>query len=113
MSNEMPTMPEIKENSLPGEVVNSGLPGEDEVKQDYITPETKLDSIVEIPSIPKKGIDVVATRAGFFGNRRIAIGQKFVVKTLEGLGLWMKCEDPELEKKRVKILEDKKIKAKR
>ncbi len=124
MTNEMPTMPENNDNSLPGESDKSGLPGgtpsdtsglpgEKEVKQSYITPETDLDSVIKVPVVPKKGIDVIATRAGFFGQQRISLGQKFVVKNFEQLGLWMKCEDKDLERKRVKSLEDKKRKAKR
>lgn len=47
-----------------------------------------------------KGIEVVATRAGFFKNVRYNAGDKFMIPSLEKAGSWMKCTDAVAEKQR-------------
>lgn len=109
MSNDMPKMPKEK-YSLPGEAETSP---QEEVKQTYIKPGEDLNSEVKVPLVPRKGIDVTATRKGFYGQLRVKSGDKFVVKNLESLGTWMKCDDPDWERKRIKFLENKNKKAKK
>ena len=62
---------------------------------------------------PHPGIKVMATRKGFYNQRRIVEGTKFSVKSFEELGEWMKCEDASIEEKRVKVLKEKKMKARK
>lgn len=106
MSKKMPVMPE-ENNLLPGEVEASP---EVEEKQTYIKPDENIDSKVDVPLVPKKGIPVTATRKGFYGQRRLRSGDKFVVKNFEDLGEWMECEDRGLEKKRREFFRKKKAK---
>jgi len=54
------------------------------------------------------GIEVVATRAGFYKQRRLSKGDKFKVSKKEDFGAWMSCTDPEAEKQRVQYLSEKK-----
>lgn len=113
MNNEMPKMEENKV-SLPSEDKSSVTPlapkGETETRPDYIEPEKDLSSNINVPLVPKKGIAVMATRDGFYGQQRYSSGDEFVVKSFEKLGLWMKCEDSNIEKKRVEFFKKKKAK---
>lgn len=88
------------------------LPGEMEEKVEYHNPEEN-NSEVKIPLAPKAGIEVMATRKGFFGSMRKREGDKFIVPKFESLGEWMVCVDPALEKKRVEFFKMKKQKAKK
>lgn len=54
---------------------------------------------------PKKGIEVVATRKGFYNQNRLRDGDKFYIKSPEDFGDWFRCTDPLFEKERVKFLE--------
>ena len=106
----MPTMPGSNKqevnvtNSLPGEIpiVND--------KPEYITPDTNNNSVVNVPKFPTKGIEVVAMRKGFYNQKRISEGEKFICKKKEDLGTWMKCLDFDLERERLKFFKDKKAK---
>ena len=98
-------MPSLKEEN-----VKNSLPGEEEIKQEYITPESSNSSSISIPKFSSKGIEVVATRKGFYNQRRISEGEKFIVKKKENLGEWMKCVDPALERERFNFFKNKKAK---
>ena len=76
-----------------------------------ITPEGKDSSTVAAPKVPKKGIEVVATRKGFYNRERKNEGDKFIVKKKHLLGEWMTCTDPDLEVERIKFFKAKKINA--
>jgi len=56
----------------------------------------------------KSEIEVVATRAGFYAQRRLSEGARFMVKDFSELGEWMKCVDSKMERKRVQFFKDKK-----
>jgi hypothetical protein len=79
-------------------------------KPEYISAESNITSQVKIPVSVKKGIEVVATRKGFYNQMRCKEGDKFFVKSEIELGEWMKCVDPMFEKKRIEILKAKKAK---
>jgi hypothetical protein len=74
------------------------------------TVENKNASNVVVPLVPKNGIEVEATRIGFYNQMRIREGDKFLVRKFEDLGEWMKCVDPALEKKRLEFFKLKKAK---
>lgn len=72
--------------------------------------EQKSVSNMVAPKIPKNGFEVVALRKGFYNQRRLEEGDKFLVKSFEELGEWMKCTDPDLQKKHLENLKNKKAK---
>lgn len=72
--------------------------------------EEDLVSNVRIPKTPKGGIEVVATRQGFYNQHRLNEGDKFTVASFEDLGEWMKATDPDMDKKRREFLQAKKAK---
>jgi len=119
--NNMPSMPKVNDNSLPVEDIEkneelhlpqSNSPSQEEIfpKQEYVGGEKDIATNVKMPLAPKSGIEVVATRKGFYGQRRINEGDEFRVKKFEDLGQWMKCKDKDLERQRVKFFKDKKAK---
>lgn len=121
MSNQMPTMPSVDtktEHSLPGESESTPAVNTEsnntvvtpDDKPSIITADETDNSKVNIPLAPKSGIEVIATRKGFYGQMRKKVGDKFTVKKVEWLGEWMKCVDPALERERVKFLKNKKAK---
>lgn len=79
----------------------------------YDSPEQSLSSEVDVPVVPKQGIEVVATRKGFYNQTRRVEGDEFFVKEFGELGDWMKCVDKHFEKKRVEAIKAKKQKAKK
>lgn len=74
----------------------------------YKTAESENTSLKSIPQIPANGIEVMATRNGFYNLHRIVENDIFTVRKFEDLGEWMKCLDPDLEKERVKFFKNKK-----
>lgn len=70
------------------------------------------DSEVKV-LIPKEGIEVVATRKGFYNQNRYETGDVFFVTEFVHLGEWMRCTDKQFELKRVEMLKNKKAKAKK
>lgn len=109
--NEMPKaagMPSME----PAAILNA--PSHEEeykvVLPEFDTPETISQTEVNIPKSPRGGIEVVATRKGFFGQQRLKEGDKFKIKDFSQIGEWMKCLDPTLENERLKLLKDKKAK---
>lgn len=97
--------------SVPAQTLN--VPSYETEKPTVVTDsnEQKSSTVVK-PMIVKSGIEVVATAPGFYKQNRIKVGERFTVANFEDLGMWMKCEDREIEKKRVEFLESKKQKAK-
>ena len=89
------------------EEIKLDTPVHEEEKVKIINPEDDNDSIVPVQLV-KQGIEVVAIRAGFYGQQRIVEGQSFIVKSFESLGEWMICSDKETEKKRKQFFKDKK-----
>ena len=57
---------------------------------------------------PKGNIEVIALRKGFIGQRRIVVGEKFTIPSVDRLGSWMKYADPALERQRQKEKKAKK-----
>lgn len=111
MENEkMPGMPSInppkhEEEEVKGTEVEKN---EELEKPKLRTLEQTISNTFEVPEVPKRGIEVVASMKGFYNNRRIREGQKFFVKNFEDLGAWMICEDKALERKRLEFLKQKK-----
>jgi hypothetical protein len=70
------------------------------------------DSEVKV-MIPKEGIEVVATRKGFYNQNRYEPSDRFFVTSFEHLGEWMECVDKVFEKKRIEALKIKKAKARK
>lgn len=85
------------------------IPPSHEEKVQVIKPEDDNDSIIPVP-LTKQVIKVVATRKGFYGQERISEGTEFSVSSFKVLGEWMKCLEPEMEKKRLQFFKDKKAK---
>lgn len=79
---------------LPG-AADSAVPVEESeaVEMDAPPVEPKVSKPIEKP------IEVVAIRAGFYAQGRRPPGQKFQVAKFTQLGSWMKCVDPEIQKK--------------
>lgn len=106
---QMPGMPES--NKKPAEQ-SAGLsvPSQEVVlpKVELETPETKASTEVNIPLVPKDGIEVVATREGFYNQMRIKKNFKFKVSKMDHLGEWMSCVDPVMERERVRKIQQKK-----
>lgn len=62
--------------------------------------------------IPKKGFEVIATRAGFFKCQRIAEGEKFSVDGMHEAGDWMQAVDKSIHKQmEAYLLKEKKRKS--
>jgi hypothetical protein len=57
---------------------------------------------------PKKGIEVIALRPGFFQQQRKVEGDKFTVVDMSKVGTWMKCVDPVLEKQHQSKMKEQK-----
>jgi hypothetical protein len=74
------------------------------------SPDMNIKTQVNVPLTPKRGIEVVAQRKGFYNQQRYKEGDKFLIKSEKEFGEWMKCIDPSFEKKRVEFLKAKKAK---
>lgn len=74
----------------------------DSAKQDH--------SSLKLPNAPKGGFEAVATRSGFYGQSRLREGDTFQMAAFEDFGEWMKFLDPDIERKRVQFLKEKKTK---
>ena len=61
--------------------------------------EPRNDSTMKVKS-HKRGIEVMATRAGYYGQSRKAEGDRFFITSEEELGSWMQLMDPKAEQKR-------------
>ena len=57
---------------------------------------------------PKKGIEVVALRPGFYKKIRRGAGAIFMIEKMEQLGSWMKIVDEKLEAQRQKAEKESK-----
>lgn len=71
----------------------------------------KKDEDVPAPAPKKKGIEVVALRAGFYKQSRKVEGDKFEVPDMSRVGSWMQCLDPVLEKQHQASMKAKKSEA--
>ena len=128
MMPQMPSMPSLDKNSDALEINSGALSSpfaedsasvESDVKEMYDNVEVKpaienfdenLQTQVAIRSAPKKGIEVVATRNGFYNQSRYREGDSFLIKSEQEFGEWMKCVDPEMEKKRIEFYKNRKAK---
>lgn len=81
-------------------------------KPELIGADSNDHSQVRARIVPKQGIEVEATRKGFYNQMRHKEGDRFFVKNREELGEWMKCVDSLEEKARVEFFKNKKVKAK-
>ena len=71
----------------------------------------------EAPKAPEKktkpaGIEVLATRAGFFRGIRYKEGDRFLIPGVDKLGQWMRYADNRLEAERQREIKAKKAKEK-
>lgn len=80
------------------------------VKPIISNPDNDSSSQVPVRSVPRKGIEVVSTRKGFYNQSRIKEGTVFFIKSEDQFGDWFKCVDKFYEEKRLKFLKDKKAK---
>lgn len=79
----------------------------EEKKVEILTPKSDSNSEVKVKPLAKSGIEVVALRAGFFKQMRYKEGDKFIIKSLDQVGEWMKCLDPVEENKRLEKYKEK------
>lgn len=87
------------------------VPGHELTKPHLDKAEEKDNSLVKVAfNTPRNGIEVMATRKGFYNQHRIQENETFKIGSFEELGDWMKCVDPDLEKKRLEILKSRKAK---
>lgn len=125
---QMPGLPALNKSNSDGFVADPSGPLSDDLtgvessdvlsvpSHDYFAkPEIRSADLddrthISMPLVPKKGIEVVATRKGFYNQCRHKEGDEFLVKSFEELGEWMKCKDVQIERKRLAILKDKKAK---
>jgi hypothetical protein len=89
------------------EKVEAPVVNEAPKSEDPVIKEEGQGSNVILKPMPV-GIEVVAIRPGFFKNRRMNVGEIFTVKSMEKVGAWMKCTDPELEKQHQALAKKKK-----
>lgn len=61
--------------------------------------EPRNDSTMKVKS-HKRGIEVMATRAGYYAQSRKAEGDRFFIESMEELGSWMQLMDAKAEQKR-------------
>ena len=61
--------------------------------------EPRNDSTMKVKS-HKRGIEVMATRAGYYAQSRKAEGDRFYIESMEELGSWMQLMDAKAEQKR-------------
>ena len=111
MDNEMNKMPEANNVKPAEQSAGLAVPKHEEVvlpKVEIEDPSTKSSTEVKIPQAPKGGIQVIATREGFFNQMRTKKGTKFIVPKIESLGEWMECIDPVMEKERIRQMNKKK-----
>jgi hypothetical protein len=84
---------------------------QDEFKKPVmLSPEQNLQTQTKVPAAPRNGIEVVATRKGFYNQRRIKEGDEFKIRSEEEFGEWFKCKDAQFEKKRLEFVKNKKAK---
>ena len=57
-------------------------------------------------------IEVRAKRLGFYDNERKMVGDVFTVPSMDMVGNWMECVDPELEKIHQEMMVERKRKLK-
>jgi hypothetical protein len=109
--NQMPQMPGVVQAAAPAlpplELDTPSHEGLDDKPKINKPDEQSVSNVKVVPS-PKKGIEVVATRKGFFRQSRRREGDVFVVPSFELLGDWMKCTDPNLEKQRLQMIKERK-----
>lgn len=80
------------------EALAAGLEGDfEEVAKVDLEP--RNDSTVKVKS-HKRGIEVMATRAGYFAQSRKAEGDRFFISDMSELGSWMQLMDSKAEAKR-------------
>jgi len=101
---EMPSLPgeENAAPELPGMEEKSSaeqLPEGVDPKPLLQNPKGESSSVKEVKQ-PKKGIDVVAVRPGYYRMSRRATGDEFKIVDMSELGSWMRLADPAAEKKR-------------
>lgn len=127
MSN-MPVMPSLNKSSS-GDEINSSLSSSPltddsasaesdvslnvplhEEKPAMVNIDKDISTQLNVPSAPKKGIEVVAQMKGFYNQKRYNQGDSFLIKSEEQFGSWMKCVDPAFEKKRIEIIKLRKAK---
>ena len=96
---------------VPGELQEKAEKGPEAKVSDSVKLESSANeaSIVKVSS-RKGGIAVVAIYPGFYENVRREIGAKFFVPSLDKVGSWMKCKDPDAEKQHQVLLKQKKEK---
>jgi hypothetical protein len=98
-------------NTSESDVMGLDTPShEEEKKPETISSQMNDVSQVKAPSVPKKGIEVVAIRKGFYNQTRYKEGDKFFIKSEESFGDWFSCVDPYFEKKRIEFYKSKKAK---
>lgn len=68
------------------------------------------DSDVKVPKLPPNGILVIAKGKAFFGQRRIAPGEKVLLDGPHQFGAWQECVDPDWEMQRLDHFKKKKAK---
>lgn len=120
INNSMPSMPSAKSLSDSDERISTLIASELES-----SPKNE-DSALEVPDhkpeintsgsnsnieaivISKNEIKVVALRKGFYNQHRLKDGEEFTVKKFDELGEWMKCLDPDLQKKHLENIKVKK-----
>lgn len=117
-NNNVPSMPGLPAMNTP--VVEDNPMGSTEEKENVnnevtlekpiIDNPSSTDSVISVSNMSASGIEVIATRKGFYNQTRVYEGQEFKVKDFDALGEWMKCIDPVVEKKRVQFFKDKKAK---
>jgi hypothetical protein len=100
---EMPTAPEPASAvlSTPTHVAPVNKP----------STKVRVDNMVPVKSV-SQGIEVIAVNAAWFQGQYRKPGDRFLVPNENMLGSWMKCVDPNLDKKhQARVKERKKLMA--
>lgn len=80
----------------------------------HVVPEIEKNDIVHsnisAPKVPSKGLEVKAKQKGFYNQHRFRENDIFFIKNWDELGEWMILTDPDLEKKHLQEIKEKKAK---
>lgn len=106
----MPSLNIFKKSNSDSPEINSGESDAENIPPQLNHFDDDIQTQVSVRSAPNKGIEVVATRFGFYNQDRKREGDIFFIKSEDEFGEWMKCVDSEMEKKRIEFYKNKKAK---
>jgi len=105
----MPAPPVAELPPQSSDEVTESLP-----QADALAPESRPDSSpklsdsIKVVKVQKSGIEVIATRPGYFAQSRKVAGDRFLISDMSKFGSWMKLADAKAEAERLAKAEKEK-----